>query len=127
MGFLESSQQFFARPGAEGIMNERLCEFVPIEREKTGACNQDQRSFKAYLARYMALTVKLVPETVDIIMPLLEKSAVAAARQCSNGAEGKTCGMRWTEEIYDGRYGIGEQMTALEVIQVSKISLIITR
>lgn len=91
-------------------MFEQAC-----ERQVT--CNIDQRSFKAYLARFMALTVKMAPYTANLIMPKLRTSAVAAARQCSNGLDGNTCGMKWYQPEWDGLFGVGEQISALEVIQ----------
>ena len=81
------------------------------------SCNVDQRSFKAYLSRWMAATTKVAPWTADTIMPLLATSATAAAQQCSGGSDGVTCGLRWTRNVtWDGNYGVGEQMAALEVI-----------
>lgn len=80
-------------------------------------CNVDQQSFKAYLARWMAGTAKVAPFTHDAIMKRLRGSAVAAAKQCSGGETGHTCGTRWYEGAWDGTYGVGQQMNALEVFQ----------
>lgn len=91
-------------------MNEVGCESVD-------KCNVDQRSFKAYLGRFMALTVKMAPFTATYIMPKLRTSAIAAADHCSYGDDKNTCGMIWTKPGWDGKYGVGEQMCALEVIQ----------
>lgn len=80
-------------------------------------CNLNEQSFKAYLARFMGATVPLAPFTEQAIMTKINASAVAAAKQCSGGADNK-CGLRWTRgDKYDGKTGIGEQMSALEVIQ----------
>ena len=92
------------------VMYESAC-------EPRGNCNIDQRSFKAYLARWMAATTKVAPWTHDQIIPLLQSSASAAATSCSGGDDGTTCGMRWTTGNWDGSTGVGEQMCALEVIQ----------
>jgi mannan endo-1,6-alpha-mannosidase len=90
--------------------------------EAGGKCNVDQRSFKAYLARWMAATTKMAPFTADIIIPKLKASAQAAAAQCI-GAPGNTCGIRWTQgPTWDGSTGVGEQMSALEVIQSNLIT-----
>lgn len=83
--------------------------------EPNGKCDVDQKSFKAYLSRWMAQTIKVAPWTADQLKPKLRASAIAAAKQCSGGSQGVTCGMRWTQ-TYDGNYGVGEQMSALEVI-----------
>lgn len=90
--------------------------------ETNGKCNTDQRSFKAYLARWMAATTKLAPFTYDYVMTRIRASAAAAARQCNGGTDGVTCGMKWTEPTWDGNFGVGEQMCALEVIQSNLIS-----
>src|SRR5438045_7393891 len=84
--------------------------------ETSGTCNNDQRSFKAYLSRWMAATTKVADWTTDMIMPKLQASATNAALQCSGGDDGTTCGLRWTAGAqYDGSTGPGEQMAALEV------------
>lgn len=95
------------------------------ERNVPGAqlsCNVDQRSFKAYLSRWLAATTLLAPWTADTIMPLLRGSALAAAQSCSGGSNGVTCGNKWWVEGWDGLYGVGEQMSALEVIQSNLIA-----
>lgn len=90
--------------------------------EPSVKCNVDQQSFKAYLARWMAATIKLAPFTRDYVMPKLHASAQAAAAQCSGGSDGVTCGLQWTKgAVWDGLYGVGEQMSALEVIQSNMI------
>lgn len=91
------------------IMVEWTCE--PL-----GVCNNDQRSFKAYLSQWLARTAQLVPARYDTIMPYLRTSAVGAAGQC--GADGKNCGHTWNTTVSDGTQGVGEQMSALAVVQV---------
>lgn len=92
------------------ILMEAACESV-------GSCNTDQRSFKAYLARVLGLTAQLIPSLRELIDPLLDDSAIAAAKSCSGGSDGSTCGLNWRQDSWDGWYGLGEQMAALEVIQ----------
>lgn len=94
----------------EDIMFEATC-------QDSGKCNNDQRSFKAYLARFLGLTAQLVPETRDLIDTYLRASAMAAALSCSGGYDGFTCGLNWQIGGNDNIYGLGEQMSALEVIQ----------
>ena len=90
--------------------------------EPNGKCNTDQLSFKAYLARWMAATTKLAPFTYDFVQKKLRASAAAAAAQCSGGTRGTSCGTLWTNNgVYDGTYGVGQQMSALEVIQSNLI------
>ena len=93
---------------------------VEVACETVGTCNNDQLSFKAYLARWMAATTRLVPSTYDQVMVKIRGSAVAAAQQCSGGAKGTTCGQKWTQgKAWDGSNGVGQAMSALEVVQAT--------
>lgn len=90
--------------------------------EGPGTCNTDNFSFKAYLSRWMVAATKYAPFTRDIIMPRVRASAVAAAAQCSGGANGEMCGMKWTQgATWDGTQGVGQQMGALAIIQANLI------
>lgn len=88
-----------------------------------GTCNIDQRSFKAYLARWIAAAIVRAPFTYDRLKPILETSAQAAAASCTGGVNGTSCGLRWTTGSFDGSTGVGEQMSALEVIQSNLITV----
>jgi len=111
-GLLKGLDVFFK----DGVMFEVAC-------ETNGKCDVDQLSFKAYLSRWMAATMKMAPYTYDTIMPMLQTSAAAAALQCSGGSEGRTCGLKWTDgATWDGTYGVGQQMAAMEVIQSNLIT-----
>jgi len=92
--------------------------------EPQANCNNDQKSFKAYLSRWMAQTIKVAPWTRPTLYPLLQSSAQAAAKACSGGNAGTTCGMKWTTGTYDGDYGPGQQMSALEVIQANLLDAV---
>ncbi|KAJ8114748.1 hypothetical protein OPT61_g3444 [Boeremia exigua] len=95
----------------DGVMTEVSC-------ENNGKCDLDQRSYKAYLARWLGYTAIVAPWTRDQINPLLEASAKAAAAQCNAGKDQVTCGLRWVDNgINDGSFGVGEQMAALEIVQ----------
>ncbi|KAK3079774.1 hypothetical protein LTS18_003943 [Coniosporium uncinatum] len=112
MGILNGTSVFFKN----NVMFEVAC-------EPNGKCNVDQRSFKAYLSRWMAQTTQLAPWTTDIIMPLLQTSAQAAAKSCNPGdGGGIVCGLQWTTGSFDGSTGVGEQMSAMEVFQSNLIS-----
>jgi mannan endo-1,6-alpha-mannosidase len=106
---LDSSDVFF-HPNVTNVMWEVACEGVHL-------CNNDQRSFKAYLSRWMAASMQLVPEIADKVTPKLQASAIGAAQSCSGGTDGVTCGLTWWTTGWDGLYGPGEQMSAMEVIQ----------
>jgi mannan endo-1,6-alpha-mannosidase len=104
----------------DGIMFEESCEDV----NTIGTCDTDQLSFKAYLSRWMAATTKIAPFTSSYILPLLATSATAAAAQCDGGSNGVTCGEHWTDNsTWDGTSGLGQQMSALSVIQSNLIQM----
>ncbi|KAK0633600.1 glycosyl hydrolase family 76-domain-containing protein [Immersiella caudata] len=106
---LNGTMVFFTGPDAN-IMTEVACEPVDL-------CDLDQQSFKAYLSRWMAATTKWAPWTHDRIKPLLLASAKAAASTCKGGANGRMCGLKWTEfGKWDGSQGVGQQMAAMEVV-----------
>jgi len=85
-------------------------------------CDADQESFKAYLARWLGITMQMAPEFTPQIMPKLQKSAVAAAQTCEgpsdHGGGNHQCGMSWWKQGWDNIKGVGPQMTALNVISV---------
>lgn len=95
---------------------------VEVACEPSASCNYDQPSFKAYLSRWMAATIQLAPWTYDTIKPKLRDSANGAAGQCSGGNDGETCGRFWYTTKWDGKFGVGEEMSALSVIQSNLIT-----
>lgn len=100
-------------------MYEVACEDV----NTSGTCDTDQLSFKAYFSRWLAATVKVAPFTSSTITPWLQASGQAAAEQCDGGTDGVTCGEHWTAgSTWDGTYGVGQQMSALSVIQANLIT-----
>jgi mannan endo-1,6-alpha-mannosidase len=118
--FIKAAQNVFFVNG--GIMQEQACETVEL-------CDTDQQSFKGYLARWMAATTQMAPYTFDTLMPLLQKSATAAAQACTgspasgfNGLPGTACGFKWTTGSFDGLVGVGQQMNALSAIMYTLTS-----
>jgi mannan endo-1,6-alpha-mannosidase len=110
-GFLNSTANFFSPYGnASNIMYEPACETV-------NTCDNDQFSFKGYLSRFMWDTTVLAPFTKNAVTTLLTPSAQAAAIACSGGADNTTCGQKWYVGGFDGKIGVGQQMSALETIQ----------
>jgi mannan endo-1,6-alpha-mannosidase len=111
-GFLNATAYFFNPTGnATNIMYEPPCEMV-------NTCNNDQFSFKGYLSRFMWASSLVAPFTATTITTLLTATALAAARACSGGDDGETCGQHYYWDIaYDGSHGAGQQMSALETIQ----------
>lgn len=115
---LNAQQIFFSHnESSSHVMYESAC-------ESDESCTTDQKTFKAYLARWMGDVAKIAPFTHDTIMKRLQKSATAAAAQCTGGDSGTQCGTRWTTGSYDGTSGIGQQLSALEVVQVTLLDAI---
>ncbi|KAK2747157.1 hydrolase 76 protein [Myotisia sp. PD_48] len=109
-GIIKSQSVFYSKDPPD-VMVEVAC-------EGNGKCNIDQRSFKAYLARWMAATIQLAPHTTGDLLPRIKASAKAAALQC-NGP-GNACGHFWSKGAeYAGRSGVGEQMAAMEIFQIN--------
>ena len=99
-------------PNSTAIMYESLC-------EPTSACNNDQFSMKAYLSRWLALTSILVPSTSESIYSHLRASAIGAVAACSGldgGPDGKHCGSKWYIGTNDGMTGMGQQLSAMEIM-----------
>ncbi|KAL8918261.1 MAG: hypothetical protein Q9172_005495 [Xanthocarpia lactea] len=116
---LNGTKVFFPPQLGGNILQEVAC-----EPQKT--CNHDQPSFKAYLSRWLAATSQMAPFTRDFIMPKLRDSAAGAAKQCSGAPNGgKTCGRSWNSAIWDGQTGLGEEMSALSIIQANLISKVL--
>ncbi|EEQ38762.1 Mannan endo-1,6-alpha-mannosidase DCW1 [Clavispora lusitaniae] len=120
MNLLHATQVFVYNKSADAhIIYEAACS-SPTENKFT--CNNDQRSFKAYFCRCLGATSVLVPQTYDRIRRWLVDSANAAAYSCSGGSDGHTCGLSWTNGTWDGNYGLGEQMSALEVMNNLRVA-----
>lgn len=111
-GLLSAAKIYFGGPQnvAPGVMWEPAC-------EAAGVCNPDMRSFKGFNSRFLWMTARLMPETRPAVEALLQPSAMAAAKACSGGDSGHSCGHKWYTGGFDGETGLGEQMTALETIQ----------
>ncbi|KAL9624252.1 MAG: hypothetical protein Q9160_001499 [Pyrenula sp. 1 TL-2023] len=109
-GFLNAAKTFFSPfSNATDIMFEAAC-------ETQGTCNTDQFSQKAYMSRWLASTAVLAPYTAGQVGELLRTSAKGAAASCSGGADGTQCGSRWYINGFDGSTGLGQQMSAMEVM-----------
>ncbi|KAL2061785.1 hypothetical protein VTL71DRAFT_7163 [Oculimacula yallundae] len=109
-GYLNASANFFSPySNSTNIMYEPACETV-------NTCNTDQFSFKGYLSRFMWATTLMAPFTTEAITTFLTASSVAAADSCTGGENGVQCGSRWYVPGWDGKLGVGQQMSALETI-----------
>ncbi|KAK4627018.1 Mannan endo-1,6-alpha-mannosidase DCW1 [Fulvia fulva] len=101
-GLIGAAKTDFTR---DDVLIELTCE--------SAACNQDQQTFKATLARWLALTSRLVPDTADKIQPILDASAEAALSSCNDQSQ---CSLMWTARTFQGSPNLGAQMAAVEII-----------
>lgn len=109
-GLLEATQTFFSPfKNATNVMFEAQCEII-------NNCNVDQLSKKAYMARWLAGTSLMAPNTAGRIGAMLQASAAGAAQACSGGLDGRTCGFRWYTGGFDGNTGVGQQLSAMEIM-----------
>ena len=109
---LSSMSVFFTGPNDTssdpGIMTEVACE--PVH-----TCSSDQYAYKGLTAQWMGETMQVAPFTADKISGYLQSSAKGAAKQCSGGHNGTTCGTQWTKSKHDGKTGLGQELSALNV------------
>lgn len=109
-GLLAATATFFTPfKNATDIMFEATCEL-------TSTCDVDQQSMKAYLSRWLATSSIVAPYIVGRVGTLLRASASGAALACTGGVYGNTCGSKWYINGYDGITGLGEQLSALEIV-----------
>jgi mannan endo-1,6-alpha-mannosidase len=109
-GFLDATATFISPyPNSTYVLFEAMC-------EERSACNVDQLSFKAYLARWLAATSLLAPFTAGRVGTILQASALGAAAACTAGPYGNTCGSKWYMNGNDGTSGLGQQLAAMEVM-----------
>ena len=108
-GFLDATGTFFSPyKNATNIMFEAQCEL-------DYSCNVDQLSMKAYLARWLAATSLMAPNTAGRVATLLRASAFGAAASCTGGPFNTSCGTRWYNGGYDDHTGLGQQLSATEI------------
>lgn len=86
------------------------------ECELKQTCNIDQLSMKAFLVRWLAGTSLMAPFTAGRVGELLRTSAKGAAASCTGGRFGTTCGSKWYINGWDGTSGLGQQLSAMEVM-----------
>lgn len=68
------------------------------------------------------MTVQVAPFTTGQILPWLQTSAMAAVKQCvAASAGGVACGRKWYAESDDGTRDVGNQMTAMSIVQANLI------
>ena len=93
---------------------------IPCESEET--CDTDQHAFKGLASQWIGATIQVAPYTNNFFVPKLQASAKGAAQQCSGGKNGTTCGFHWTEEKWDGSSGVGQQLSAMNVLVANLVA-----
>lgn len=104
----ERSKIFFI-PDSK-IMYEAAC-------QPSNACDTNQRSFKGIFSRFLGLTSLMAPSLSPEIQQYLAAMSPGVLSSCTGGTDGHTCGLNWGNGSWDGVYGLGEQMSALEALQ----------
>lgn len=96
--------------------------------ETNNNCNTDQLAFKAIGSRALARARDMVHGPIvsingtdvgtfpKVINAVIVASAQGAAAQCSGGATGSVCGTNWRNATWDGTSGLGQQLSALEIV-----------
>jgi mannan endo-1,6-alpha-mannosidase len=108
---LDAARSFFSPfDNATNIMYEHACEQVDH-------CNGDMVFFKASFSRFVYAASLFVPSIQPTIDELWHTSAVAAAKACSGGPAGTSCGTKWYVGGFDGNTDLGQETSALETIQ----------
>ncbi|KAL1961671.1 hypothetical protein VTN77DRAFT_1346 [Rasamsonia byssochlamydoides] len=100
-------RNFFPQQYGGNVMVE------PCEVPKN--CNRNEICFKGFLSSWLAFTSLLAPYTAGQIIPKLQQSALAAAKQCSGGSDGDHCGIAWCDPTWDGTQGLEQQMSTLSL------------
>ncbi|KAJ9295958.1 CAZyme family GH76 [Paecilomyces variotii] len=106
---------FFPQQYGGNIMSEVAC-------EPNMMCDRNQDCFKGFLSSWLAFLTTVAPYKTDVVMPKLQASALAAAKQCSGGSDGKHCGRRWWQSTFDGTQSLETQMSATSIFSVQLIS-----
>ena len=87
-----------------------------IACETANSCTADMDTYKGFFHRWYATVMQLAPKLDLGIMPMLQKSAQTAITQCTGGAKGRQCGLKWSTGKYDGSTGAGQEMSALAAV-----------
>lgn len=78
---------------------------------------------KVYLTRYLASISLLALFTAGSVGTFLRISAIGAAATCTTGPYGNMCGFKWYINGSDGTSGLGQQLSAVEVMYALLVNL----
>lgn len=101
----KSTSLFFPKQYGGNILTEFACEQQEL-------CNTYQMAMKGSFAEILSSVAILAPQTTSKILPLLQGSAIAAAKSCTGGANGTECGNQWYRSKYDGSTGMAQDLSA---------------
>ena len=116
------------RERTDNLVGSTLDTFFPngvafeVACETRNTCPTDARAFKGFLHRWLAVAAQVAPFKADAVLPVLRKSAAAAAGQCTSGANGRACGFNWSGGPAVNAGGAGEQMSVLAAVSSLLIS-----
>ncbi|EAW23580.1 glycoside hydrolase family 76 protein [Aspergillus fischeri NRRL 181] len=119
------------KKGLDGLLNTTFKRFFPFQNgmvmseiacEPNMMCDRNQDCFKGFLSSWLTFMTTIVPYTSSEIVPRIQQSALAAAKQCSGGSNHTLCGRRWHQDTFDGTSSLEGQMSALSVFSSSMIA-----
>ncbi|KAI9039731.1 glycoside hydrolase family 76 protein [Aspergillus affinis] len=115
-GYLGTTlDKFFPKEFGGNVMSEISC-------EPNMMCDRNQDCFKGFLSSWLTFMTTIVPHTANQIIPKIQASAQAAAKQCSGGSTKTQCGRRWHQDNWDGSKGLEQDMSALSVFASTMIT-----
>ncbi|RFU28126.1 hypothetical protein B7463_g8236, partial [Scytalidium lignicola] len=109
------------RTTLNGLLNQTISTFfvdgvaTEVACESIGTCTTDMKAMKGLLAQRLVKTIEVAPYTFQLINPLLQSTAEAAAKACSDSK----CPFTWGDKGTDkgSQSGVGEQLDALSFVQ----------
>ncbi|EAW08543.1 glycoside hydrolase family 76 protein [Aspergillus clavatus NRRL 1] len=119
------------KKGLDGLLGTTFSLFFPFQNgtvmsevacEPNMMCDRNQDCFKGFLSSWLTFTTTIAPYTADEIVPRIQQSALAAAKQCSGGDSHTQCGRRWHQDTWDGTTSLEEDMSALSVFSSTMIT-----
>ncbi|KAF9882792.1 hypothetical protein FE257_005160 [Aspergillus nanangensis] len=120
------------KKGIDGLMETTFSRFFPqkfggnvmseISCEPNMMCDRNQDCFKGFLSSWLTFMTTIVPYTAGEILPKIQASAEAAAKQCSGGGSKMECGRRWHQANWDGTTSLETDMSALSIFSSNMIT-----
>ncbi|KAJ5668060.1 glycoside hydrolase [Penicillium maclennaniae] len=105
---------FFPSKYGGKILSEVAC-------ESTESCNNNEIWLKGATVQDLAMAALVAPYTASDIMPLLQGSAVGAAKSCTGDKNNTECGVKWYA-AYDDSDGMPSQLSATSLFTANLVS-----